>query len=330
MGMRQELSEGSFCRFSVLGVRHATDQRHQLGAHLVTDGFWSDTVNLPPDLDVDNPAPGDIRDYRIGVRWRMLLPGDATFSPGAPPSCWDFDERDWNVAGGYAPAAACSWGDCVSHTYETSSWCKPPNGPRFDYAAEGCARVPSGPGEWTNPAYQVRVPTYWVAEWADEWYAWEQTGWDSPAGCFYSAEPPLGVGADPCSGGDHAGEEHWYQIAEPRYEWVHHLVGWYPIDLRRFGGRTWWYESWAVITTGSGEWCAYEYADPNPGGAVRVPVIEVQSIIVDPCRLDGTCGDLNPPWGQPACPGAPAPAPPEGGGGGDGEPVDKPGCGMCP
>jgi hypothetical protein len=294
-------------------------------------GFWSDTVNIP---DADFAAPGyepqvgDIKDYRIGVRWRMLSPGEHLFGgPAVPQSCWDFDERAWNLADGYAVPAAC--GDVVAHTYETSSFGKPQNGPTFDHDATGCAKVPSGPGEWTNPAYQVKVPTYWVAEWADEWYTWQQVGWETPEDCFYRATPPLGTGAAACDVGEHAGEPDWYQLAEPRFDWVHTFIGWYPVDLRQFGGAAWWYTEWAVVTTGTGPWCAYEYADPNPGETVRVPVIEVQSMIVEPCRLHGTCGDLNPPTPEPEGTPAPPPPPPP-----DPHatptPKPKPGCGMCP
>ncbi|MBN1177681.1 MAG: hypothetical protein JXD18_00595, partial [Anaerolineae bacterium] len=52
-----------------------------------------------------------------------------------------------------------------------------------------------------------------------------------------------------------------------------------------------------------GPWCAFEYADPNPGSTVRVPVIEVQSVLRDPCEVYGTC-------------------PPAGGGGQEEEPDD--------
>jgi hypothetical protein len=44
-----------------------------------------------------------------------------------------------------------------------------------------------------------------------------------------------------------------------------------------------------MITTGAGPWCAFEYADPTPGDTVRVPVIEVQSVLRDPCVIDDSC-----------------------------------------
>ena len=264
----------------------------------LAEGFWSAGVNLPLNLDLADPDPGDIRDYRIGVRWRMLRPFERLFGGNpVPESCWNFDEREWNIAGGYAAPGAC--GDAVTHAYETSSWGKPENGGRFVHENSGCARVPSEPGEWTLPAYQVRVPTYWTVEWADEWYVWAENGWEWEDTCFYRAAPPIGQQWANCDGnGDGVNDPDYYRLARPKYEWVHQRVGWYPLDLRPYGYPQWYYESWAVVTTGAGEWCPFEYADPNPGDTVRIPVIEVQTVIVDWCRLDGTCGNLEPqtPW----------------------------------
>jgi hypothetical protein len=58
---------------------------------------------------------------------------------------------------------------------------------------------------------------------------------------------------------------------------------------RWYGDSDWYYTSWSVITTGRGDWCAWEYADPNPGTTVRVLVSEAQPVLRDLCVLDGTC-----------------------------------------
>jgi hypothetical protein len=197
-------------------------------------------------------------------------------------------------------------GTSVTHIYETSSWGKPHNGPRFVSPEEACPpwqdhccdQVPSRDSEWDMPAYQVRVPTHWGAQWAVKWQTYEQVGteWDecgcsgvdlmgSPQweGC---GDPPVGI----CVGvHDDPQTEWWGKWGEPVYDWVEHFDGWHAIDLRDFGSATWHYTSFAVITTGEGPWCAYEYADPNPGDTVRVPVIEVQSVLSDPCIIDGSC-----------------------------------------
>jgi hypothetical protein len=182
----------------------------------------------------------------------------------------------------------------VAHTYETSSYGKPENGVSFDHSAEGCNKV----GTATLPAYQVTVPTYWIAEWADEWeqyHTWTEWGNCGCAGSEPSGVPhttsgcsaPPGICVQP-------GE--WYgKVGEEKGEWRHHYVGWYPIDLREFGEAHWYYTSYQVTPTGQGgDWCPGHTYVEGTGTAVPIPVIEAQSIIVDPCRLYGTCGDLNP------------------------------------
>ncbi|HNT78576.1 MAG TPA: hypothetical protein PKH77_26500 [Anaerolineae bacterium] len=298
-----------------------------------SEGFWSQKVTIPPNRDYEQTPPdeGDIKDYHIGVRWRLLNPGESLFGgPAVKQSCWYFNEREWSEN---APMAC---GDCVTHVYDASPYGLPENGPTWAPENEGCEKVPSDSGEWTNPAYQVAVPTYWVAEWANEWEAWELVGWEA-GGCFYTESPAAGTQG--CASGDHAGEANWYQTqGEPVYGWVHYFVGWEPIDLREVGAAgvdgMWYYTSWAVRTTGQGAWCAAEYGDPNPGVTVRVPVIEVQAVTVEDCRVTGDCGDLNPADAgdlpEPPTPPTPVPTPPPGGGGGGGEEDECPFCPPCP
>jgi hypothetical protein len=256
-------------------------------------GFWSGTAAIP-NPPREDPQGGDIKNYKIGVRWRMGMPGQAMFGGGAiPESCWGFDERDWNVSGGYAAAGAC--GDVVAHTYETSSYGKPENGRSFDYSADGCDKV----GSADLPAYQITVPTYWIAEWADEWDQYHT--WTDWSDCQCVGSEPAdttphktgGCSAPPriCN---QPGE--WYgKVGETQGEWRHHSIGWYAIDLRDYGEAHWYYTSYLVTSMGEGgDWCTgHTYVD-GTGTAVPIPVIEAQSIIVDPCRLYGTCGDLNP------------------------------------
>jgi hypothetical protein len=55
--------------------------------------------------------------------------------------------------------------------------------------------------------------------------------------------------------------------------------------MREFGYADWWYESWGVRAQGEGgSWCPNHTFTGGAGGAAPVPVIEVQSIIVDPCH----------------------------------------------
>lgn len=269
-----------------------------------SEGCWSDPAAFPERGPDEEPQPGDIRDYRLGLRWRRVRadqPDPNDLGP-VPPVCWDFDEREWNIGAdyGYGPIPAMECGSTiVSHIYETSSWGKPHNGPRFVPPEEACPpgadhcceQVPSGDGEWDMPAYQVWVYTTWAAEYATKWEAWEQVGTDwsecgwsgvdptgSPSWQFCGDPPPgicVGVHGDPPT-------EWWGRWGEPRYEWVEHFEGWNPIDLQAFGSGSWYYTSWAVVTTGEGPWCAFEYADPNPGDTVRVAVVEGQSVLREP------------------------------------------------
>ena len=59
--------------------------------------------------------------------------------------------------------------------------------------------------------------------------------------------------------------------------------------MRSYGYDNWYVRSNAVITTGSYPGCEFEYADPNPGDTVRIPVIEIQSVGQDHCVIDNTC-----------------------------------------
>jgi hypothetical protein len=286
-----------------------------------SDGCWSEKIDLPDPVR-DEPLPGDRKDMRIGLRWRRIdiMPGpdDPT---GAPAICWDWDEREWNVGKdyGYGRVPSISCGKSVSHIYETSSWGKPANGPNFIPAEDVCAswtsscksgstasnchcceqipgkmddwrRLPSlyefdpDAGPWQNPAYQVRVPTYWAVEWAYEMDVYEVVSEE----CECQHWPGWGTAACDLDG-DGEADSDTKNVCEKEYDWVHHFNGWNLVDLRNHGEGTWYRTSYSVYTTGRYEGCAYEYRDPNPGTSVRVPVIEIQSVIRDPCVLDGTC-----------------------------------------
>ena len=151
-------------------------------------------------------------------------------------------------------------------------------------------RWPFSGGRGSLPTFQVRVYTTWAVEWAVKW---EQVGEEWPEeGCFCRPEgEPIGVPHRSCPDPDDPGcggcTDWCGQVAEPKYDWVKHEEGWYPIDLRPFGNGTWYYTSWQVCSGGAGPWCAFEYG--NCGRAVPMPVIEAQSVLRDPCVLNGTC-----------------------------------------
>jgi hypothetical protein len=287
-----------------------------------SDGCWSKRINLPDPVR-DEPLPGDRKDMRIGLRWRRIdiMPSDADPS-GAPAICWDWDEREWNIGQdyGYGRVPAMSCGKSVSHIYETSSWGKPRNGPNFIPAEDACTSWTSScksgstasnchcceqiPGKmddwyglpslydfdpslgpWQNPAYQVRVPTYWAVEWAYEMDIYEVVSEE----CECEHWPGWGTAACDLDG-DGEADSDTKNVCEKEYDWVNHFDGWNLVDLRNYGESTWYRISYSVRTTGDYAGCiGGEYGDPNPGDSVRIPVIEVQSVLRDPCILDGTC-----------------------------------------
>ncbi|MGD9101747.1 MAG: hypothetical protein PVF45_14795 [Anaerolineae bacterium] len=257
------------------------------GPNFGGDGFYSDKVNIPDPVR-DDPQPGDIKDYEIGVRWRRV--GDQHPQFGyVPLHCFDFDERDWNVEWGAAPAA-CGQPEAdghirVSHAYETSSWDKPgdDNGPSWDNPANGPRVdlenqvVPS----WDLVAYQVRVPTYWVVEWRDRWYSWDLVGveWGN-CGCWGPpGEPtnePYRRGCTPPPGICNQPGEWYGRVGDPLYDWVEHDSEWYALDLRSYGYYDWFETSYSVIS--GGEFGGQEWWS-DVMDAVPVPVIEVQSVL---------------------------------------------------
>ena len=266
-------------------------------------GCWSDAAMWPERGPNEEPQRGDIRNYRLGLRWRRVRADRPNaLDLGVPPlSCWFFDEREWNIGAnyGYGPIydSVCGATE-VTHVYETSSWGKPRNGARFLPPEQACPRgvahcCEQVPEVWDMPAYQVRVNTFWQAEWNVKWESYELVGvgdYGDDSTCFCRPQgaptgvPHVGCGAEvpACSGCNG-----WCgKVAEPVYDWVQHEQGWAGIDLRRWLGQ-WYYEQWQVCSGGAGPWCAFEYG--TCGGAVPVPVIEVQSVLRDPCILDGSC-----------------------------------------
>lgn len=112
------------------------------GLVTVPNRLW---LEMPP-AATDCTAPVDVGE-RIGwrrcVRWDLL--------PGTP--IWDFDDGTFDT------------GDPVYHTYYTSSWEKPQNGPGLG-------------GRNDLPAYQVLLITRWEAFGRETWWEWDGTAWD--------------------------------------------------------------------------------------------------------------------------------------------------------
>ena len=143
----------------------------------------------------------DIRNYTLQVAWQ--------FYPAITP-VWSFDERDW------ADGSRTTAGMIVSHTYQTSSWGLPENGPSLD-------------GRLELPAYQVQVGTAWQAMVRRMWEELvrgerktfvcaedDEQCWEMYALC---KDPGDDLENDDC------------------FEWIwdSYDSGWIPIDLRRYG-----------------------------------------------------------------------------------------------
>ena len=170
---------------------------HGVGAETWSDTCW--TLNPLPEAKDYRPGRTEVN-YQIGLRWRLLR--------NLPPQ-WDFDERAWNA--GRSGTKDSGWS--VKHTYETSSFGKPANGPNFNM-----------PGLFDLPAYQVKVETYWVAEWAERWLHWHED-------CVNEI-------VDPITG----------DVICKRYEysWHEHFNGWNQLDLRRYGNPTYYFVNKSV------------------------------------------------------------------------------------
>lgn len=191
-----------------------------------------------------------IRDYTIQVGWQ--------FFPAVPPT-WFFDDRTWSDE----PASAS--GMTATHTYQTSSWGLPENGPSLEGGLE-------------LPAYQVRVGTAWQALVRRTWEELERGArrtfacgagdtqcWDLYALCD---SPTTDPDNDQCYD--------WF--------WVFHDTGWIPLDLTQFG-----YPQPYYVSSAAGD-----VTMPPPGIAVvpfsqrlcnmPVPIIEAQSLLNSPAN----------------------------------------------
>ncbi len=212
-------------------------------------------VNLENDFTVLGPwvsergssftaewEPGRMRNYLLEVEWR--------FNEGSVP-VWFFDEREWNAEPDYAS------GFTVTHTYQTSSWEKPENGPSLE-------------GRLNLPAYQAQVYVQWIP------YVHRRFEYaDQEEKVFH-----CGVSERACLEQKIQCEATGYESGDPGCHvtvWRSYDSGWVPIDLRDYGNGFAWYTSGVAIDI------SQPPADipPVPDGArecgaIPVPVIEVQ------------------------------------------------------
>jgi hypothetical protein len=189
-----------------------------------------------------------IRNYTLQVGWQ--------FYPAVEPT-WMFDDRTWS----HEPVSAS--GMTATHTFQTSSWGLPANGPSLE-------------GRLELPAYQVQVGTAWQALVRRTWEELERGARKTFA----------------CRAGDTQCRELYSLCEDPAtdpendlcYEWfwVFHDTGWIPLDLTQFG-----YPQRYYVSSAAGD-----VTMPPPGVAVvplsqrlcnlPVPIIESQSLLNSP------------------------------------------------
>lgn len=214
-------------------------------------GFWSNTAGSREyPVGGDEFKIGSIANYRLGLRW-VRVDTQCAFGP-VEATCWSFGDRAWNLGRDFGYGIVTN-GYCgspferVTHTYETSSYDLPANGPRVDLVARV---VPS----WDLQAYQVTVPTFWQGEWAAEWEVAEET---------------------PCPGDQETGERDGAPVC---IRWVERKVDWRAIDLRRYNYPTPYYKSYKVVECG--QYAGREWCQESRDGSVPTPIIESQPIII--------------------------------------------------
>lgn len=166
---------------------------------------------------------GDFRQLVFCLRWRQVKRPDPIIDPAPAWAEWYWDEREWGN-----PKSNLNQRREAVHTYVTSSAEKPANG--FN----------------DLPSYQVRVRTFWVVEWKENWERRTEE-------CVFTGNP-----ADVCNG---------QTSVRKQTEWEAEGRGG-TVDLRYYGSPHFWTDSTLVKT---------------PWGTtldvLPVPVIEVQGVI---------------------------------------------------
>ncbi|MCB2160631.1 hypothetical protein KQH40_00935 [bacterium] len=203
----------------------------------------------------------DIMNYTISVGWEQV----------PIPPLWNWDERPWSAQ----PTA--SYGFQVYHTYETSSFGKPENGP-------------DTMGNMDHPAYQVEVVTYWQPWLKVEWDQWAYTKWDckkevvdqvwnSETNQYEDVLDWVGTECTQrlvCSNAGIAP----YPTASNCGEWDHRSTGTIRINLLEFGFSEPYYRFFGAVDTTTPP-SPLPYNEPRQC-RIPVPVVESQSLLTVP------------------------------------------------
>jgi len=203
---------------------HPTVKREPYPRGMVTveNKLWLESAD-PVEAASDPEDWEDYHDYTVHLRWEMVNENPM----------WDFDDGTMGI------------GNPVFHTYNTTSYGKPANGPGLG-------------GRHDLPSYQVRVTTWWRALWKETWWEpkevdrWEcRPCGDPEANCIRPECPACWEDDAHTQPANNA--RCWTEIVHEDHD-----TGWREYDLRQLGYPT---RHFARQTT-----------EP-------VPIIEVQGVI---------------------------------------------------
>lgn len=225
-------------------------------------------------IEIGDPVhDGEFRNIRIGVRAQRKPAFSTWIGQSVPDSLFEFQDRGWN--GGHRQYPTSQRGSVVAFEYETSSWGLPIGGRAFDFTQQKPAAA-----DYSLPAYTAQTTTYCGFEWDITWeysageeHSFEQCRW-------YGLPTPSNTRS--CGAGNG-----WAQAVGTIYKWHTYELGWTPVDARLSG-----YPNTYVAMTGvksGGKFKNVIYWDDGGPGGIRVPVVEVQSVLREPCVYDGSC-----------------------------------------
>lgn len=216
--------------------------------------------------------------YQIGAAWRRWTPAKGAIYGFTPPYelGWLIPDRDFN--GGDRRL----FGRCVEHTFETSSWGLPANGPTWNpQCQERDCNCDERVTCYDMESYQVQLTTWWYPQYTFRYDELQCTRREQ-SDCFCRTEgAPVGVpGASACSNKPAScpATAWWGSIERcAAYQWRTITEPWQTYNLSRLGYQP-------VIP-----WFLARQAGANPdmtpcslfgptGGSLPVPVIEVQPV----------------------------------------------------
>lgn len=253
------------------------------------------------DTDGTPKLEGLYREMKIGLRARRLDAGEPWFGYKAITPTWTFNtgangERVWNPS---KSSDLVQKNVTATFTYQTSSAGLATGGREFDSNAKAIAN------SYNLPAYQVQLETACGFEWAMDWkVSVKDTIVKDPptAPCFTpdATHPSPAIAAtNGCPTGQVA-------TGKWKYKWetkksndcgdgVMAVDGWCGMDLKYYKLTTSGFPYLVVKgATEGGVFKGSTYWSPS-GAGIKVPVVEVQTVMREACVANGTCSPLTAP-----------------------------------